>query len=144
MFSPGIPGTRPDRALGQAQRDSLQPGEDMDTPGCFHQATGGSSLTPSPSLRSYVYTHDPAPAHHSAASAASIPSAHLEAVEITPPEPVTLFNDMSGQNVTSLCEKAWGRGAALSLKPGLGVCSHSSEHVCVFVPPHVSERTLSC
>lgn len=37
-----------------------------------------------------------------------------------------------------------GGGAALSLKLGLGVCSHSSEHVCVFVPPHVSERTLSC
>lgn len=52
--------------------------------------------------------HDPAPAHHSAASPASVPTAHLEAMGITPPEPGTLFNDMSGQNVTALYEEARG------------------------------------
>lgn len=95
-----------------------------------------------PHPRSQVYTHDPPPAHHSAASPASVPAAHLEAVGITPPEPGTLFNDMSGQNVTALYEKARGWKC---FKPRAGVgCVLTCIWACVFVPPHVSERTLTC
>lgn len=86
----------------------------MDTPGCFHQATGGSSLTPPPHPRGVKFTR--MIQHQLIILQPRLllsPSAHLEAVEITPPEPVTLFNDMSGQNVTSLCEKAWGGGGLL-------------------------------
>lgn len=59
-------------------------------------------------LRGWLYTHDPAPAHHPPPSLASVPSAHLEAAEISPPEPGTLFNDMSGQHVTNTVEETQG------------------------------------
>lgn len=102
MFPPGIPGRRRERALGQAQRDS-----------------GYTRLLPSGHRRKFS---DPPPHPRGVKFTRMIqhqliilqpglllsPSAHLEAVEITPPEPVTLFNDVSGQNVTSLYEKAWG------------------------------------
>lgn len=39
---------------------------------------------------------------------ASVPAPHLEAVGVTPPEPGTLFNDMSGQNVAAPHEEARG------------------------------------
>lgn len=107
MFSSGLRGWRRRRALGQAhvRKEGLQPGLDMDTLGCSHHATGESSVPPQ---RSKVYTHDPAAAHHSAAWPASVPTPGLEAVGVTPPEPGTLFNDMSGQNVAALHEEARG------------------------------------
>lgn len=55
--------------------------------------------------------------------------------EITPPEPVTLFNDMSEQNVTALLggKETTEREKKPSAVSQVGACLHSSEPHASFV-----------
>lgn len=99
VFSSGLRGSGRHPALGPAA------GVDMDPLGCSHHATGESSVPPpggakfTRMIQQQLLILQPP---------ASVPAPHLEAVGVTPPEPGTLFNDTSGQNVAALHEEARG------------------------------------
>lgn len=88
-----------------------------------------------------VYTHGPA-------SSPTLPGLHpfcpfwrQRAAEITPPEPVTLFNVTSGQSVTILWKNSrqkGGKGRALSLE--LSLCAFAFICVCLCAPARLCVR----
>ena len=89
----------------------------------------------------WVYTHGPA-------SSPTLPCLHpfcpfwrQRAAEITPPEPVTLFNVTSGQSVTILWKTQGKRGGRKSFKPRAKfVCVRS--HLCVSLCARAPVRAL--
>lgn len=82
----------------------------------------------------WVYTHGPAEAHHShqPLPRSLLPVCRKSVAEITPPEPVTLFNDMSGQNVIALLENS-GKGVRNALSQEPSSCAFAFTWACVYV-----------
>lgn len=144
---------RCDWALGQAQIScpcvtgkkqlaSLVPAERTGRGiGCFHHATGEGYVTLRAEFTRMVQHQ---------LIIASLPSLRplcpfgvQRAAEITPPERVTLFNGMSGRNVTALLKNSGkGREKALSLELSLCAFAFIWARVCVSLYACVSVHVL--
>lgn len=111
-------------------------GEQRDSIGCLHHATREGSVTPRAQFTRMIQHQLIVP--HPPSAPSLLPVLMQRAGEITPPEPATLFNDMSGQNVIALLKRQGG-GNALSLELRVCVCmcvfAFMCACTCVFVPP---------